>query len=235
VLRAIEAPDKAITEILESGAAPVLSTRFRRSEGSHAFIYHVVTASAAGRHAQLILHGFESNLKHTESLEQHILKGLRFRGKSEPSFEHLEDGTYVNHLMGFRLMPPGRGWTILDRTPAALRSVGAVVQFARRGTKRGGSAGAVYADIDAEELITTILENSVGLKAMKLERVSETSVRWLGQPAKQCLYRAVSGAVTLEFTFTLASIGGTHYFLVDVSEKGGKEGASFLDLFRLIR
>ncbi|GEM_PF-3366155 len=234
LLSRLAPPEGTKTETLDPGGLDVRSTRFTSTQAGHDFIYHVVSASASGKHLQLLLHGLAKNLEKTLAMETAVVNSIRFSGTPAPPFEFLEDGSYVNHLMGFRVDAPNERWVVLDVTPASTQGLGAVVQLARPGVNRMATGGGVYADVEAEDLIRNFLENSEKFKDLDFKPTSELPVPWLGRPARQYFYTAGKEGSKLDIVLRMTSVGGIHYFVVVVEEKGEAEGPALYDTFRLV-
>lgn len=129
-----QTPDRPAAEPTELvlGAARGLLTETRMALGGLVFDYWVATSVFRTAAVQLMVWGAPAAMEAARSEADEVLAGLRFTPARLQSVT-TADGVYRDHRLGFAVRVPESDWTLEDRTPPTITSVGTVLQWRREG------------------------------------------------------------------------------------------------------
>jgi TM2 domain-containing membrane protein YozV len=225
-------PRNVTTREISSNGPVLLSTRFP-ADLEQEYIYHLVTASANGKHMQFLMYGLEQNLKDTQELETRILKGIDFTGAPRPEAHESPDGSYVNDRFGYVITPPDSRWKLKDVTPEPVRSLGSLTMIERSGKRISCTGGAIHAQVDIEAFMQNIITRTEEFEKSNLKQVSRRPTKWCGQDALLTRYEGRRGFKTVSVEVMTAMVGGTFYCWFTAGHGKGISAEDLRNCFKL--
>ena len=234
VLKEMKAPTGITTGTIESTGLKILFTRYTLKGKGKAYTYHVATATRGMKHVRMLMHGFADNLDETKDLETAMIKGIALSADAAPGKVFLDDGSFHDYRLGFKVGLPAQGWKMEDVTPQQVEGTGSYVHLYDSSGLTACVAGAIHTEVDAQTFVHDMFGRLDELKKLKLEPLAEKSSKWLGLPSRLTVFEDSQRKSKNPVEIMTLTIGGTLFFFAVVNEGSAFSPEELRSLFELI-
>ncbi|MBU1247443.1 MAG: hypothetical protein KKB70_01990, partial [Proteobacteria bacterium] len=233
-LEDMKAPTGITTGTIESTGLKIMFTRYTLKGKGKAYTYHLATATRGTRHARMLMHGLADNLDETRELETAMIKGMALSDGAAPGKAFLDDGSFHDYRLGFRVGLPAQGWKIEDVTPQQVEGTGSTVHMVDPSGRTSCVAGAIHTEVDVQTFALDLFDRLDELRKLKLEPLAGKSSTWLGLPSRLTMFEDGRGKGEHPVEIMTMAMGGTLFFFAVVNENGAFSPEDLRGLFELI-